>query len=192
MAPPPDGWHAFCIFVRKLDGITWLVNPIPGMFCAFSRRVVAIIKQHFTMQVGRKCWRRTRACLLHAMAKHLPTWSRSKDLSHPLAGESDFRLCLSPRNDPGLSAGTAWDRSQDRSHPRPGESSKVIVFFQSNRPGTGTHRLAFYNIKRTGQDRPSRHQGHAHGRPPSRRAHIVPGTRRQTGHEPHMLFSLRT
>ena len=66
-------------------------------------------------------------------------------------GESHFWLCFSPRNDPGLSAGTAWDRSQDRSHPRPGESSKVIVFFQSNRPGTGTHRLAFYNIKRTGQ-----------------------------------------
>ena len=115
-----------------------------------------------------------------------------QDLSHPPLGESHFWLRFSARNDPGLSAGTTWDRSQDRSHLQRGESSNVLVFFQSNRPGTGTHRLAFYNIKRTGQERPSRHQGHAHGRPPSRRAHIVPGTRLQTGRESHILFSLWT
>ena len=162
------------------------------MFFELPRRVVAIIKQRFTKQVDRKGWRRPRACLLHAMAKHLPTGDRSQDLSNPPLGESHLWLHLSPRHDPGLSAGTAWDRSQDRSHLQRGESSKVLVFFQSNRPGTGTHRLAFYNIKRTGQERPSRHQGHAHGRPPSRRAHIVPGTRLQTGREPHILFSLWT
>ena len=164
------------------------------MLFAFSRRsrVVAIIKQHFTKQVDRKFWRRARACLLHAMAKCLPTFYWFQDLSHPPISESHSGLRLSPRNDPGLSAGTAWDRSQDRSHLRRGEWSKVLVFFQSNRPGTGTHRLALYNIKRTGQDRPSRHQGHAHGRPPSRRAHIVPGTRMQTGHESHIFFSLWT
>ena len=144
--------------LRKLDGITWLVHPIAGMLFAFSKRVVAIIKQHFTKQVDRKCWRRALACLLPAMSKRLPTFYRSQDLSHPPIGESDFWLHLSLRNDPGLSAGTAWDRSQDRSQDRPGESSKVIVFFQANRPGTGTHRLALYNIKRTGQERPSRHR----------------------------------
>ena len=161
--------------LRKLDGITWLVHPIAGMLFAFSKRVVAIIKQHFTKRVDRKCWRRARACLLHAMSKRLPTFHRSQDLSHPPIGESDFWLHLSPRNDPGLSAGTAWHRSQDRSQDRPGESSKVI-----------------YSIKRTGQERPSRHQCYAHGRPPSRKAHIVPGTRQQTGHDPHIFFSLRT
>ncbi len=179
--------------LQKLDGITWLIHPIADMFFESSRRVVAIIKQHFTKQVDRKRWKRARACLLHAMSKRLPTFYLSQDLSHPpILSESDFWLHLSPRNDPGLSAGTAWDRSQDRSHPRPGESSKVIVFFRSNRPGTGTHRLAFYNIKMTGQERPSRHQCDAHGRPPSRKAHIVPGTRLQTGHDPHIFFSLRT
>ena len=162
------------------------------MLFAFSRRVVAIIKQHFTKQVDRKFWRRARACLLHAMAKCLPTFYWFQDLSHPPISELHFWLRLSPRSDPGLSAGTAWDRSQDRSHSQPGGSSKVIVFFQPNRPGTGTHRLAFYNIKRTGQERPSRHQCYAHGRPPSRKAHIVPGTRLQTGHDPHIFVSLRT
>ena len=77
-----------------------------------------------------------------------------QDLSHPPLGESHFWLRFSARNDPGLSAGTTWDRSQDRSHLQRGESSNVLVFFQSNRSGTGTHRLAFIILK--GLDRSGR------------------------------------